>query len=80
MLLLALALADRFNLERLARVRAQEALVEGLQRSERELEGKVVQRTAELIAEQEKSHQLLSNILPEPIIAELTVAAKLNVQ
>jgi class 3 adenylate cyclase len=78
MMLLALALADRFNLERLARVRAQEALVEGLQRSERELEGKVVQRTAELIAEQEKSHQLLSNILPEPIIAELTATGKVQ--
>jgi diguanylate cyclase (GGDEF)-like protein len=55
MLLLAFALADRINVMRQEKLQtqaqllqAQEQLVEGLQRSERELEARVAQRTEEL--------------------------------
>lgn len=58
LILMSLALADRFNQEKKAKVEAQEerakaqlALVLGLQQSERELEGKVAQRTAEVKAQ-----------------------------
>ena len=47
LVLMSLALADRFNQERRARAQAQAALVSGLQQSERELEIKVARRTAE---------------------------------
>ena len=47
LILMSLALADRINQERRARAQAQAALVTGLQQSERELEIKVVRRTAE---------------------------------
>ena len=55
------------------------ALVIGrLRRTSRELEQRVIERTAELqstnqelVAEQEKSNRLLLNILPEPIATEL---------
>ncbi|HSY28155.1 MAG TPA: 7TM-DISM domain-containing protein, partial [Burkholderiaceae bacterium] len=58
------ALADRFNQEKKAKTQAQVALVEGLQRSERELEGKVAQRTRELQNAQSRTTELLHNILP----------------
>ncbi len=48
LILMSLALADRFNQEKEAAALAKTALVEGLQRSERELEHKVEQRTAEV--------------------------------
>lgn len=48
MLLLSLALADRFHQLRQEKEAAQQALVENLQRSERELEQKVEARTHEL--------------------------------
>ena len=55
LILMSLALADRINQEKEAKVRAQDeraraqaALVSGLQQSERELEEKVAQRTAEV--------------------------------
>lgn len=48
MLLLSLALADRFRLMRHEKELAQEQLVENLKRSERVLELKVAERTAEL--------------------------------
>jgi two-component system sensor histidine kinase/response regulator len=48
MLLLSLALADRFRLMRHEKELAQEQLVENLKRSERVLEMKVAERTAEL--------------------------------
>ncbi|MDB5821412.1 MAG: response regulator [Herminiimonas sp.] len=48
MLLLSLALADRFRLIRREKEQAQEQLVENLKRSERVLEMKVAERTAEL--------------------------------
>ena len=43
---------------------SQSALIEGLQRSERELEEKVSQRTLELQHEQIRTKELLHNILP----------------
>ena len=55
LVLMSLALADRFNQERKAKIQAQDektqaqaALVIALQQSERELEDKVAQRTAEV--------------------------------
>ena len=48
LLFMALALADRINQEKKARLQAQNALVEALKRSEKELEGKVATRTVEL--------------------------------
>ena len=79
------ALADRFKRERLERERAQAseamaqaAFVDELKRSERELETKVQQRTAELAAEQAKTRQLLTNMLPEQVIQELTATGKVQ--
>lgn len=51
---------------------SQSALIEGLQRSERELEEKVSQRTLELQHEQIRTKELLHNILPIEIADELT--------
>ena len=48
MLMMALALADRFHQDRQEKLRAQRALVAGLQASEKVMEGKVVTRTQEL--------------------------------
>ena len=48
MLMMALALADRFHQDRKEKMLAQAALVAGLQASERAMEGKVVTRTQEL--------------------------------
>lgn len=60
--------------ERKARevLESQAALIEGLQQSERELEGKVVQRTFELQREQIRTKELLHNILPVEIAEELS--------
>ncbi|TRZ97311.1 MAG: hypothetical protein D4R84_05545 [Rhodocyclaceae bacterium] len=51
---------------------SQTALIEGLQRSERELEDKVSQRTLELQHEQAHTKELLHNILPVDIAEELS--------
>ena len=51
---------------------SQSALIEGLQRSERELEEKVTQRTLELQHEQVLTKELLHNILPVEIADELS--------
>jgi class 3 adenylate cyclase len=52
---------------------SQAALIEGLQRSERELEDKVNQRTLELQQTQIRTKELLHNILPIDIAEELSV-------
>ena len=51
---------------------SQGALIEGLQRSERELEEKVSQRTGELAREQARTSELLHNILPAEVASELS--------
>jgi len=51
---------------------SQSALIEGLKRSERELEEKVSQRTLELQQEQSRTMDLLHNILPIEIAEELS--------
>ncbi len=51
---------------------SQSALIEGLKRSERELEEKVSQRTLELQQEQIRTKELLHNILPIEIAEELS--------
>lgn len=50
-IVMSMSLAYRFNQEIKAKMQAQGELVEGLQRSERELEAKVEQRTAEVKAQ-----------------------------
>ena len=72
LILMSLALADRFNQEKKARARAQAAGVEILRRSETELEEKIVMRTLELQKEQLNTKQLLYNILPVEIANELS--------
>ena len=79
LLLMSLILADRFNQVRMEKDRAQVALVEGLQQSERQLEVKVEQRTHELQSEQartsellRKNQDLLHNMLPAKIADELS--------
>ena len=52
---------------------AQSALIEGLQRSEHELEQKVSLRTRELQHERIRTKELLHNILPVEIAEELSV-------
>ena len=56
MLTMALALADRFQQDRAEKLRAQAALVAGLQASEKAMEGKVVLRTQELSEALEQQH------------------------
>jgi len=72
LVVMSLALADRFNQEKNAKTRAQAALVEGLRRSERDLEEKVVQRTEQLQREQIRIKELLHNILPSELADELS--------
>ncbi len=55
-----------------ALLQAQVALIEGLQRSERELESQVSLRTLELQREQARTKELLHNILPVEIADELS--------
>ncbi len=57
MLLLSLALADRFNLVRREKEVAQQQLVDSLKRSERMLEHRVAERTAELSRTNEELRQ-----------------------
>jgi class 3 adenylate cyclase len=72
LVLMSLALADRFNQERKARDLVQSDMAEVLRRSERELEEKVIRRTLELQKEQNRTQELLYNILPVDIAAELS--------
>lgn len=72
LIVMALALADRFHQEKRAREEAQSALVDALQRSERDLEAKVDQRTQELQAEKARATELLHNILPAETAQELS--------
>ena len=53
---------------------SQAALIEGLKRSEHELEEKVSQRTLELQREQTRTKELLHNILPREIAEELSTS------
>jgi class 3 adenylate cyclase len=50
---------------------SQEALIEGLRQSEMALESKVALRTQELEAEQQRTRDLLDNMLPREIAQEL---------
>ncbi len=72
LIIMSLALADRFNQEKKAREQAQAAVVEVLRESELELEEKVAIRTQELKDEQIHTKQLLHNILPVEIATELS--------
>jgi class 3 adenylate cyclase len=76
MLLMSLALADRINQARKEKARAQAEMVTVLQRSERELENTVVQRTEELRKEQARAKELLHNILPAGLADELSATGK----
>ena len=71
-IVMSMALAYRFNQEIKAKMQAQTELVETLQRSESELEAKVTQRTLELEQEQNRTKDLLHNILPVELAAELS--------
>lgn len=55
-----------------ALLKSQSALIEVLQRSEQELEGKVAQRTVELQEAQARAEDLLHNILPKEVADELS--------
>ena len=76
MILMSLALADRINQARKEKARAQAEMVTALQRSERELENTVVQRTEELRREQTRAKELLHNILPAGLAEELSATGK----
>jgi class 3 adenylate cyclase len=64
MLVMALALADRFHYERLNTFAARQSLLQALRQSEQELERKVLQRTLELNGEDKRTKELLYDILP----------------
>lgn len=59
-------------------VDSQSALIEALQRSEQELEGKINQRTGELLTEQARTKELLYNILPKEIADELSATGSVR--
>jgi class 3 adenylate cyclase len=72
LILMSLALADRFNQEKKAKALAQTRRADVLRKSEQELETKVTQRTQELQKEQNNNRKLLHNIMPIEIAAELS--------
>jgi class 3 adenylate cyclase len=72
MLVMALALADRFFQERHAKMTAQQDLIDSLKQSEHELEVKVAQRTEQLAHSEAKAKDLLYNMLPVEVAAELS--------
>ena len=76
LLVMAIALADRFNQEKQARLAAQDEVVATLRRSERELEAKVAQRTSELQEEKARATGLLHNILPVQTAEELSATGR----
>lgn len=64
MMVMALALADRFHHERLDMFAARKSMLKNLRQSELELERKVLQRTLEMNAEDMRTKELLHDILP----------------
>ncbi|WP_170305836.1 adenylate/guanylate cyclase domain-containing protein [Pseudoduganella ginsengisoli] len=76
LLVMALALADRFHCERLDTFAARQAMLNNLRQSEQELERKVMQRTLELNAEQKRTKELLYNILPVELADELSATGR----
>jgi class 3 adenylate cyclase len=76
LLVMALALADRFHCERLDTFAARQAMLHNLRLSEQELERKVMQRTLELNAEQQRTKELLYNILPVELAEELSATGR----
>ena len=76
MILMSLVLADRINQARKEKARTQAEMVTVLQRSERELENTVAQRTEELRREQARAKDLLHNILPADLADELSATGK----
>jgi class 3 adenylate cyclase len=77
-LLLSFALADRINLLKIENEKKQKEIIYQLEENQqlqtkvnRELEQKVTERTAEVVAQKERSEKLLLNILPEKIAEEL---------
>jgi len=76
LIVMALALADRFNQERLQRMATKQTLIETLKASESELELRVLQRTQELNVEKERTKELLYNILPIELAEELATTGK----
>ncbi len=72
LILMSLALADRFNQEKKAKALAQTIKADVLRKSEQELETKVTQRTQELQQEQNRNRKLLHNIMPIDIAIELS--------
>lgn len=70
-LVMALALADSFFVERRDKLAAQAETIATLQHSERVLEAKVIERTAELADEKHRTQDLLHNILPASVAADL---------
>ena len=78
MILMAFALADRFNLARreqeraqAARLRAEQQLTENLRTSERQLEARVEQRTAELTQSLQQLRQTQAELLNAEKLASL---------
>ena len=72
MLVMALALADRFFQERRAKMAAQQDMIDALKQSEHALEVKVAQRTEQLAHSEAKAKDLLHNMLPIEVAAELS--------
>lgn len=70
-ILLSLALADKYSLLRAEKERAQDALLELQKDANFKLEQKVRDRTRQLEEEKEKTENLLLNILPAPVAEEL---------
>lgn len=83
MLMMALALADRFQQDRKDKLQAQIGLVAGLQASERAMEGQVILRTRELseaLTLQQiavaRNHDLVDLLTAQKDVAEAAVLAK----
>ncbi len=81
--LLSFALADRINLLKLENENKQKEIIAHLKENQllqtkvnRELEQKVKERTAEVVAEKERSDELLLNILPAAVADELKANGK----
>lgn len=81
--LLSFALADRINLLKLENENKQKEIITHLRENQqlqtkvnRELEQKVQERTAEVVAQKERSEELLLNILPVAVADELKANGK----
>lgn len=75
-ILLSLALADKYSLLKAEKEKAQDALLVVQKNQNAMLENKVKERTLELQIETEKTESLLLNILPEPVAHELKNSGK----